>query len=168
MKRLNIALTIALAVALTTVAAVAQKAEPVTTVILVRHAEKAPPVGDAEPLLSEAGAARAQALARMLADAHVTAVYTSQYKRTQLTGAPLTAAMHVEETVMPEVKDVAADIRAKHAGQTVLVVGHSNTVPQLLAALGVENPPSIADAEYDNLFICTLAGGRATVLRLKF
>jgi broad specificity phosphatase PhoE len=160
---------IALAILLTTaVASLAQAAMPVTTVILVRHAEKAPAVGDAEPLLSDAGIARAQTLAHMLADAHVTAIYTTQYKRTQLTGAPLAAALHLEETILPDVKDVAADIRAKHAGQTLLVVGHSNTIPQLLAALGVQNPPAIGDAEYDNLFLCTLAGGTASVVRLRF
>jgi broad specificity phosphatase PhoE len=143
-------------------------ADPITTVILVRHAEKASG-GGSDPVLSEAGLARAEALARMLAGAHVTAIYASKYQRAKLTAAPTAKAMKLEPTILTEAKDIAADIKAKHLGETVLVVGHANTVPELIGLLGVAKPPAqIDEAEFGNLYICTVAGERASVLRLEY
>jgi len=144
----------------------AAKAPVATTVILVRHAEKATPEGD--PPLSEAGKARASELARVLAGAHVSAIYTTQYIRTRETARPLAEALAVTPTAIGTgtgyAAAAAADIRTNHAGQTVLVVGHTTTTVELLNALGVTDLPTIPETEYDDLFVCTLVEGRPPVV----
>lgn len=139
-------------------------AHQITTVILVRHAEKAAATAMSSDVpLSDAGTARAKELARVLAGTPIDAIYTTQYQRTKQTAAPLAAERHLE----PIVADPAAManvIRTKHAGQTVVVVGHSNTTPEVIRALGVALPPTIGDNEYDDLFIVTLAPGAAPKL----
>ncbi len=152
----------------------------VTTVYLVRHAEKAatPP---ADPPLTEAGQARAQALARMLGKAGIKTIYSSQYLRTKHTAEPLAQALGLTATVVPVsmdtmnakelapqyLKDMVERIYAQ-AGQSALIVGHSNTVPALIKALGGDVVPEIADTDYDNLFVVTvLAKGKAKVAHLK-
>ncbi len=150
---------------------VAQRAA--TTVILVRHGEKeATPAAD--PPLSTAGQARARALLDALRGAHVSAVITTQFARTRETAAPTASAFGITSEIVPtttgaaHVKDVAVAIR-KHAGQTVLVVGHSNTVTEIVAALGAPKPPAICDSEYDNLYVVTIAGdGAASVVHARF
>ena len=160
--------------ALAALLTLAADAAPVTTVILVRHAEKvagAPAMND-DPALTPEGEARAKKLASLLAKSGVTTIYTTPFARTRNTAAPLAAALKITPV---EVKpgpsyaaDLAAKIRAEHAGETVLVVGHSNTTPNVMKALGVANPPVIDDAtEFDNLFIVTLAE-EAKLLVLKY
>ena len=137
---------------------------PVTTVILVRHAEKAPAAAMSNDVpLSDAGVARAKELARVLASTSIDAIYTTNYQRTKQTAAPLAADHHLEP-IVAEPAAMANIIRTKHAGQTVVVVGHSNTTPDVIRALGVASPPSIGDSEYDDLFIVTLAPGAAPKL----
>lgn len=152
----------ALSVALLLAAAASFAATPnVTTVILVRHGEKATEGMANDPPLSGAGAARAAELARVLADANVAAIYTTPYQRTRNTAAPLAAARGLTPIEVAGGKsypaDVVAKILADHAGETVLVVGHSNTTPDVLRQLGIANPPAIADSQYDDLFVVTLA-----------
>lgn len=158
MKRLVLLLLVVL-LAPTLVAAEAPK---VTTVILTRHAEKAATSGN-DPSLSEAGAARAKELARVLAASGVTAIYTTQYARTQQTAAPVAAALKVEPVALAAGGTYAADlaqrIRTSHAGGTVLVVGHSNTTIEVMRALGATGLPSIPESQFDDLFICTLVDG---------
>jgi broad specificity phosphatase PhoE len=168
MKRL----VLLLLVLLLALSAVAAEAPKVTTVILVRHAEKAATPGS-DPALSEAGAARAQELARVLAASGVTAIYTTQFARTQQTAAPLAAALKVEPVVLtaggPYAADLAQRIRATHAGATVLVVGHSNTTIEVMKALGATNLPSIPESQFDDLFICTFVDGApAKVVALRY
>jgi phosphohistidine phosphatase SixA len=167
MKPLRRALTLALL--LTTVAAFAAPPK-VTTIIIARHAEKAGPQGDVP--LSEAGHARADELARVLGGAGVTAVYDTQFARTQQTAAPLAAALHLTpmhvETTPAYAKTIVHDIDQKHAGQTVVVVSHSNTIPDVLKELGIAQPPPIGDTQYDDLFIVTRVKGappKLTALR---
>jgi broad specificity phosphatase PhoE len=125
-----------------------------TTVLLVRHAEKAAaPAND--PLLSDAGQARAAALADALADAGVQVVIVTPFQRTRLTAAPLVEkrglapqAVAVSPT---HVADVARAVR-EHKGQVVLVVGHSNTIPAIVGALGGPKLPDLCDAQYAQLF----------------
>ena len=152
---------------------------PVTTVYLVRHAEKeaTPP---ADPPLSEAGQARAKSLARILGKAGIKTIYTSQFARTKQTAEPLAQALGLTGTVVPVtmdttmknelapqyLKDMAERIYAK-AGESTLIVGHSNTVPALIKALGGDVVPSIPDSDYDNLFVLTVyAKGKAKVAQL--
>ncbi len=138
-------------------------------VILVRHAEKVDSSDD--PLLSAVGEERAKKLAAMLKDAGVTAVVTSEYKRTQLTAAPLVQSLRLTPVVLSSKKpeDTVALLREKHASDVVLVVGHSNTVPAMLAKLGVDKNVTIGDVDYDNLFIVVPHDrGTPTFLRLRF
>lgn len=134
-----------------------------TTVVVVRHAEKAALQGDDQPL-SEAGRARAEALARALEDAGVSAIITTQFVRTGETAAPTARVAGVKPEIIPVDWDsvpahaaaVAAAVR-RHAGGVVLVVGHSNTVPAIVAALGGEQPDQICDSEYDRLEVVSIS-----------
>lgn len=135
------------------------------TVILTRHAEKAAaPAKD--PDLSEAGQKRAQLLASMLADSGVDAIYVTEFKRTQQTAAPLAERIHVKPAIMPDMQQVVQAIRARQSG-VVVIVGHSNTVPAIIAALGGPQL-SIADPEYDNLLILTVGPKQSSLLRLHY
>lgn len=137
-------------------------------VILVRHAEKLDSSDD--PLLSPAGEERAKRLAAMLKDAGVAAVVTTEYKRTQLTAAPLVKALHLVPEILSAKKpeETVAVLKKKHAQDVVLVVGHSNTLPPLIQKLGVAEAVTLDD-DYDNLFIVVPRGkGPPTLLRLKF
>ena len=146
-----------------------------TTVILVRHAEKALEPKD-DPPLSPVGEARAAALVEVLRTAGITTIYSTPWKRTQQTAAPTAAKLGIPVTtfdVRPGQKSYgelyAAELLAKHRGQVVLVVGHSNTVPAILTGLGVVDAPQIRDEEYDNLFVVTVPEtGPARVVRARF
>lgn len=137
------------------------------TVILTRHAEKAaaPPK---DPPLTDAGKKRAESLASMLADSGVEAIYTTELQRTQQTAAVLVERVHVRPTVIPAA-DTAALVQAIHARQSgvVVVVGHSNTLPAIIAALGGPKV-NIADPEYDNLFVLTVRSSQSSLLRLHY
>ena len=138
-------------------------------VIVVRHAERAD--GGAtmstttDPELSETGKARAQKLAAMLSDAGVVAIYTTQYKRTKDTATPLGDKIGVSYEAVPS-GDMAGLVRKikSHKSGAVLVVGHSNTVPVIVKALGGPDV-SMADDEYDSLFFVAANG---TTTRIKF
>ena len=130
-------------------------AEP--AVFLARHAEKAQSGDPKDPDLSEAGRARATALATVLKDAGITAVYATEFKRTQETAEPLARALGLTTVIVPGKDTQALAARLKQAQGNALVVGHSDTVPEILKALGVAAPPSIADADYDNLFVLILS-----------
>ena len=167
--------TLVAATALASVATtrLAAQVKAATTVIVVRHAEKATMPAD-DPPLSAIGQARARDLYEAIRNSGVSAVITTQYVRTKQTAEPTVAGLSLPTEVVTatsaatHARDVAAAVRA-HAGQTVLVVGHSNTVPAIIEALGATRPPPICDAEYDNLFIVTIApDGRAGVIRSKF
>lgn len=142
------------------------------TIFVVRHAERADastggsPMMASDPDLSEAGRARAQALAAILKDAKITAIYTTQYKRTQQTAEPLAKALGIQPTVVPA-NDMPALIDKLNASGHALVVGHSNTVGQIVAGLGVTDQVDLADDEYDNLFV-VVRGAKPALVRLHF
>lgn len=130
-----------------------------STVILVRHAERdtAPP---RDPVLTAAGTLRTQALAEALAGAGVTSVITTQFQRTQLTARALAEAKGITPVIVSaggptsaHVEAVAAAVRARPAGDVVLVVGHSNTIPAIVGALGGPKLPDLCDTQYSMLFI---------------
>lgn len=144
-------------------------AQSPTVVVIVRHAEKAAAPAD-DPPLTAAGAARAQALAAALAHAHVSAVITTQFLRTRATAQPTAEAqgapMEVVATggtVSEHAVRVAAAVRT-HAGHTVLVVGHSNTVTHIITALGGPTLPELCDSQYSTLFTLVLDGGAARLV----
>ena len=160
--------------ALALLAGTAASADAQASVILVRHAEKAAE-GGTDPSLSALGQARAKALAVALADAHVTAIITTTLKRTFETAQVLAASRNItiekiaiEGGTAAHVNAIAAAVR-KHAGGTVLVVGHSNTVPAIVTALGGPKLPDLCDANYATLFqVVPAATGKASVIRASF
>lgn len=163
MKRLSVLP----ATCLLTTAMVLPAAAMPDVVIVVRHAEKAAEAGN-DPALSEAGAQRAQTLALMLAGLRVNAIVTTQYQRTRATAAPLAQALGLQPQVietrrgdMPgHVQAVADAVRAQTGA--VLVVGHSNTVTPLLAALGGPKLPELCETSFHHVFVLQPA---ATPLR---
>jgi len=158
-------------VALLAATAFAQSAP--TVVIIVRHAEKGTtPAND--PPLTEAGVSRAKALAAALTGAHVQAIITTQLLRTKETARPTaetlgltTETIQVSGAVAEHAKAVA-DAARKHAGQTVLVVGHSNTVTQIIAALGGPKLADLCDSQYSNLYTLVLDGASARLVQGTF
>jgi phosphohistidine phosphatase SixA len=157
--------TTAVAVLLTLLAAPAGAQE---AIYLVRHAERADQSSDSP--LSSAGEARAASLARLLRDAGITHIFTTDLRRTIQTAAPLAAAIHVTPRQLPAA-DVAASLTALRSlapTDRALVVGHSNTVPAILSGLGIPNI-AIADSEHDNLFIVSPRAAAAPMfLRLRY
>ncbi|MFG0275205.1 MAG: phosphoglycerate mutase family protein [Phycisphaerales bacterium] len=143
-----------------------------TTVVLARHAEKVTIQETPDPPLTEAGLARAAALARVLADVPLDAAYATHYRRTRDTAKPA-ATVHglaVQERDARDVAGTAAEILREHDGDTVLIVGHSNTVPAMIRALGVDTDLTLNEAEdYDDLFVVRIDDdGRATLLHLHY
>ena len=142
-----------------------------TTIILVRHAEKAAEPA-ADPALTAAGASRAEMLADLVKDAGVQAVISTQFIRTRTTAAPAAARLGLPVDVLDArltARATADSLLARHRGHTVLVVGHSNTVPAIVEALGAPKPVDICDAGYDNMFMVTVpTTGTATAVRLHY
>ncbi len=152
-----------------------------TIVFLVRHAEKASAPAD-DPPLTDAGRQRAAELARILLPEHLTAVFTSQYRRTAETAAPLVASTGlspaavflaadraapggVSPASIRELVDRILDLR----GGRILVVGHSNTLPLVIVALGGPALTPISDGDYDDLFVLRIPdGGEARLERRRY
>jgi phosphohistidine phosphatase SixA len=150
-------------------------ANGLATVILVRHAEKAPtPLGGDDPQLSAAGEIRAHALVETLRDAGVTSIITTHLRRTRQTAAPVAAALgrtpEIVRADVPPSKHIEALKHAveSHSGEVVLVVGHANTVPRLIAALGGPQLPEICDATYDDFFTVFLAQDKIRFIHARY
>ena len=130
----------------------------VTTVYLVRHGEKSTEVAnDPDPALTPAGRARAEALAAKLASAGVTHIISTQWTRTRETAQPLASRLGLTTEIVPTTVKGFADSTAaavlRHRGKTILVVGHSNTIASVIAALGGPRLPDLCDSEHSNLFV---------------
>lgn len=139
------------------------------TVIVVRHGEKLD--DSADPILSPAGETRAARLAKMLAASNVRAIYTTQYKRTMLQAAPTAKLLGVIPESIPgkETATLLARIRARARDEVILVVGHSNTVSEILRGLGHPAEVTVKDEDYDNLFVVAMqTAGAPTVVHLKY
>jgi broad specificity phosphatase PhoE len=143
-----------------------------TTVILVRHAEKAiVPPENKDPDLSLAGQARAKELARMLSDSGIKTIYVTQFKRTQQTVKPLAEKLGLTATQFEAKKttELVKKIREQNAGQVVFIAGHNNTVPEIIAALGGPTLPIIPETDFDNFYVLTVPSeGSAKLLKLKY
>ena len=144
-----------------------------STVFVVRHAERADAGATASPMmatdpdLSEIGKARAESLAIALKDAGITAIFTTEYKRTQQTAAPLAKALGIQATTVPA-RDMPALIeKIKAASGNVLVVGHSNTVADVISRLGVTDAVKVGDNDYVNLFVL-VRSEKPVLLRLHY
>ena len=131
-------------------------------VYVVRHAERAP--GDDGPPLAEAGLARARLLARMLADAELTGVFSTDYARTRETAHPVASGHGLSVEIYDPDEADRLVARLRRSGGRHLVVGHSNTVPELVRLLGGEPGLPIADGEYDRLYVVVLGERSASAL----
>ena len=160
---------IAIAWLLVSAAASAQQ-----TVILVRHAELQGATAMAPPKelpLSDAGKARAQRLAALLAEAGVEAIYVTDFQRTNQTGQPLSYKIDRPLTTVPkgDPKELVTRLRKEHPGQTVLVVGHTDTLPGLVKALGYAADIKIEAQDFGNVFVVTTKpDGAPSLLRLRY
>ncbi len=142
----------------------------ITTIILVRHAEK---VGDesADPALTTAGAARANELAYILKHVKLDGIYSTPYIRTKHTVLPTAKEKGLEVMFYkPREEDFLEKVLQAYSGGTVLIVGHSNTIPGLANELaGHSDFSDLDDATYDNLFIaCVPTEGKAVIFRMRF
>ncbi|HEX7249649.1 MAG TPA: phosphoglycerate mutase family protein [Burkholderiales bacterium] len=166
MKPLNLASI--LAALLLPVAANAQQA-----VFLVRHAEL-PGAAMADPKnvpISPTGKARAQRLAALLKDAGISAIYVTDFTRTKQTAQPLAKELGKDLVVVPkgDPKLLVERLRKDNANQTVLLVGHTDTLPGLIKALGYPSDIKIEAQDYGNVFIVTPKGeGAPAFLRLRY
>lgn len=159
------------------VAALADSAFAQTAIFLVRHAEKASDANEPGVPLSAAGRARAERLARVLGTAGISGIYATETDRARQTAEPLARALKLEvRPYAPRAADgkpapqILVDRLQKDApAAAVLVVGHSNTVPEILAALGHPEKIEIPSTQFDDLFVVLpRAGARPTVLHLKY
>jgi broad specificity phosphatase PhoE len=176
-RRLSIAVLLTAVVLPVTRAAAADQ-----VIFLVRHAERAPstpappgahPPGAGmmgeDPPLSAAGEQRAARLATMLAPANIKSIFTTEYRRTRQTAAPLAQKLGLTP-VMAAARD--PDPLVAQVGKlktNVLIVGHSNTLPDLMKKLGVTTEVKIGDDDFDDLFVVVRpAAGEPTLIRLKY
>jgi len=147
----------------------------VTWVILVRHAEKTGEEVDAP--LTEQGQKRAQVLAEMLLEAGVKTIYATQFRRNQMTAQPLSEETGIPVTTLPiegntaeHVRQLAALLKSKsHAGELIVCIEHSNTIPLILTELGAESIEGYVD--YPQMFIIVLKEGKPAeriILRYDF
>ena len=144
---------------------------PVTTVILIRHAEKIIDPNNPDPDLNPAGQARAQELVRMFGDAGINALYATQWKRTQQTVKPLAdkLGLPIVQVNSKNTAELVTQIRAQRRGQVVFIAGHNSTVPEIIAALGGPTFPTIPESEYDHLYIVTVyRTGKAKVVQMRY
>ena len=135
--------------------------DSVPLIILVRHAEKACTPAD-DPPLSQAGKKRAEDLAAALGGAKVRRVITTDFRRTSETARPLAQALGLQPVVInlkgsptdlnTHIGQVVDAIRASNSG-TVLVVGHTITIPDIIARLGGPKTGEISESGYSNLFV---------------
>src|SRR5262245_40677090 len=153
---------------------VAYRAATTTTVVLVRHAEKELVTID-DPPLAAAGERRAERLAQMFGDARgpgrLDAIYVSEARRAQQTALPLAARLGLRPQVVPAAKmdEVASRALREHRGGRVLVIAHSNTVPEIVKRLSGLDVAPVGDDEYDDVYIVTVPTlGKANILRLKY
>ena len=151
------------------------ESQATTTMIFVRHAEKATTPAD-DPGLSPAGERRAAELARQLVDADVIqgvdAIYSTPFKRTKQTAQAVADALDLPVNIydVADTEPVLESILKKHKGKIILVVAHSNTLPVLIANLGAsKRVPPIAEDEYDNIYIISIPWfGKTKTIRLRY
>lgn len=173
--RLAVALLVVALFALTGCNQASVPAPGPTVIYVVRHAEKATDPKD--PPLTPAGAVRAEALARVLENVKIDAIYSSKTQRTENTVRPLSEKIHIPisygaaslDDPNAYAKELATEVLAKHRGQNILIVNHSNTVPVIVETLSGQTVSPMGDFEYGTLFIVTVpASGPASVVRAQY
>lgn len=141
-------------------------------VFVVRHAEKAAAKMTDDPPLAAKGLKRAVDLARVLTHIPLKTIYVTQYRRTSQTAAP-TAKAHGLTPVQVKADSGAAlakTLLSEDPNDDVLVVAHSDTIPDFLRSLGASGGPKeeLAASEYDDLFIVDLSSGGAKLRWLRY
>jgi broad specificity phosphatase PhoE len=139
------------------------------TVVVVRHAEKG--AEGTDPSLTPAGVGRAEALSRALQDVKVSALFATEYKRTQETVRALEQRLGVGMTVVPAraVDSLVARIQALPPGAAAVVASHSNLVHVIVQRLSGVTIPELTEADYDRMAVVTMTGpGKGTVLVLRY
>ena len=168
---MNIRWNLAIAACVVTASAAAAYAQQ--AVILVRHAELEG-AAMAEPKmlpLSESGEARAKRLASMLKDAGIGAIYVTDFVRTNKTAEPLARELGKDLIVLPkgDPQQLVERLRSDHRGQTVLLVGHTDTLPGIVKALGHPADIKIDAQDYGSMFVVMPRGeGAPVLLRLRY
>jgi phosphohistidine phosphatase SixA len=151
--------------------AFAQQDQPVTKIFIVRHAEKET---GKDPGLTAGGNTRAGDLMRTLETEGVQKIYVSQYRRTQMTADSMRLQLKID--TVHYAADTTCDnlinsiMMHSDFGKTILIVAHSNTIPQIIRKLGLADYPygDIPDNEFDNLFVITYKKEKARLKKLKF
>lgn len=148
-----------------------QDAQKITTFIVVRHAEKSKE-NSKDPELSPEGTERSERLAQMLRDVQVTAIYSTNYKRTKNTVSPLASQKGIEIQTYESFTDTGMDeLIKKYPAGTIVISGHSNTVPGIVNLLiGGNQFKNLDDSNYSTMFIVAVAerGKVATVTQLQY
>lgn len=139
-----------------------------TTIILLRHAEKESEGND--PDLSTSGKKRAERLPSMFEKFRPDAFYATSYVRTRQTLAPWAAqAGKSIVTYDPKDQPAFAEVLKKQAGKTLVVAGHSNTIPALVnLLLGAEQYQPLADSVYNQIWVVEIKGGAATHKKIEY
>ncbi len=144
--------------------------DSVTTLFLVRHAEKIKD-GSNDPILTPEGEARAHELMYILKHVELDAIYSTPYKRTQQTSLPTAKDKNLKiQNYKPGERNFLEKVLNSNSGGTVLIVGHSNTIPILANELaGRQNYENLNDVTYDNFFIALVhSNGQTKIIRMRF
>lgn len=180
-RRVLILTTLLLTLAIVSTSSIAQDDFKPQTVFLIRHAERENEPRQDPPLKLE-GVARSQELARLLAAAGIKTIITSQFTRTRQTAEPLASKLGLSATAISlklnpsnprqiaeeSTREVVHKI-LERAGENALVVGHSNSISDVIKMLGGNVVPSIDEQKYNDLFVVTVyAKGKAKVAHLKY
>lgn len=150
------------------------ESQATTTIIFFRHAEQTSH-DEADPPLSEAGQRRVAELTRQLVDADVVAgidaIYSTPYIRSLETARPLADRLDlpINTYSADDTEEILDTILKNHKGKIILVIGHSNTLPVMIANLGASKKvPAIAQNEFDNIYIISIPWfGKTKTIRLR-
>ena len=150
--------------ALVAALASAQPALAADTVFVMRHLQKAE---GADPPLSAEGAANAQAVASILAKSGIKAIFATPTKRAMETAQPLAAKLGIMVTPYNPADPEALAKRVAATTGAVLVVGHSNTVPDLVARFGGKQAVALTEQDYGTLFVVTHDDGKVSEIKIE-
>lgn len=132
-------------------------------VIVVRHAERLPDRDDLAPI----GYQRANLLKDMLSAESVGLILSTPLKRSLKTVEPLALSQGQAIVAYDRVEDLAEKVIQSEA-QTIVVVGHSNTVPAIVKKLANVQVPKIQEEEYDGFYVVEMDQNSTHLLRLKY
>lgn len=130
-----------------------------TTIYLIRHAEKAD--SSQNPELSEDGIKRSVRWTKLFEKTPIDIFYTTLTRRTQMTGSTIATSKQKDMIFYDLSKFSLKETIEKHPGKTILIVGHSNTIPkQINDFLGEEIYQKIDENEFGNLYTITIKGDK--------